>query len=216
MTVDEVLQAYGERAVEYADRLGAMGAVHPEDRDLVLRWALHRPGPIIDAGCGPGHWTDFLTRAGVEVEGTDLVPAFVAQARDRFPAARFREAASDDLGVPDGSLAGVLAWYSTIHTPPEQLAAVLAELARCLAPGGSLLLGFFEGPAVEAFAHAVVTAYRWPVERLAGHLQDAGFAVREIHTRTDPGARPHGAIVAEKRRLGGDPSTEPASAPWPC
>jgi hypothetical protein len=62
-----------------------------------------------------------------------------------------------------------------------------------------MLLGFFEGDAVEAFDHAVVTAYRWPVASLVALLDEAGFDVVDVHTRTDPGHRPHGAISAMRR-----------------
>lgn len=61
-----------------------------------------------------------------------------------------------------------------------------------------MLLGFFEGPTIEMFTHAVVTAYRWPVTELNGELEAAGFEVIETHTRTGPGHRPHGAILARR------------------
>ncbi len=76
--------------------------------------------------------------------------------------------------------------------------AVLAEFARVLRPGGGLLLGFFDGPVSEPFGHAIITAYRWPVEALTALVDHAGFAVTSTHTRTDPGARPHGAITATR------------------
>jgi len=44
------------------------------------------------------------------------------------------------LELPDGGLAGIVAWYSIIHTPPEHLPSVFAELFRVLAPGGHLAL----------------------------------------------------------------------------
>lgn len=68
-----------------------------------------------------------------------------------------------------------------------------------VAAGGGLLLGFFEGPAVEAFDHAVVTAYRWPVASLAVRLDEAGFGVVDVHTRSAPEHRPHGAVRAVRR-----------------
>jgi hypothetical protein len=41
------------------------------------------------------------------------------------------------------------------------------EFSRVIKPGGTLLVGFFEGPAVDKFAHAVTPTYRWPVDRSA-------------------------------------------------
>ncbi|MBD1544477.1 hypothetical protein G9E11_19985 [Arthrobacter sp. IA7] len=60
------------------------------------------------------------------------------------------------MGVPDGHLAGILAWYSLIHFEPAELPLILGEFARCVKPGGSVLLGFFDGPAGEPFPHASV------------------------------------------------------------
>jgi len=197
--------AYAARAEEYTALFGSMDAVHDDDRDLVERWAAGLTGHVVDAGCGPGHWTDFLACRGLDVEGVDLAEPFLERARAAYPGVPFRRAALDDLGVPDGALGGVLAWYSVIHTPPDAVDDVLSELARAVAPGGGLLLGFCRGPRVEPFDHAVATAWFWPVDELAAHVERAGFDVVGTAERTDPGARPHGAIRARRH--------EPAPAP---
>ncbi|WP_238439613.1 hypothetical protein [Microbacterium sp. JZ31] len=77
--------------------------------------------------------------------------------------------------------------------------AALTELARVTRPGGSLLVGFFEGSRVESFPHAVVTAYYWPTPVLARLLTDAGFEPSRSVSRQDEGVRPHAAIVAQRR-----------------
>jgi SAM-dependent methyltransferase len=196
---DAVARAYGAWATEYADLLGRMDAVADEDRALVLRWARDLDGPVLDAGCGPGHWTDLLHRTGVDVEGVDPTPEMLGLARERFPEARFRAGRLEELGVPDASLAGVLAWFSLVHSDPADVPVALSAVARALRPGGRLLLGFFTGERVEPFDHAVVTAWRWPVDVLAERVGDAGLVVLETHARTDPGLRPQGALVAERR-----------------
>lgn len=198
MTVGEVQRAYGARAAEYAEHLGVMEAVAEPDRDLVLSWAQTLTGPVLDVGCGPGHWTAYLHKQGVEITGIDPTPEFIAHARTAHPGVAFRDGQAERLDVPDGSLSGVLAWYSLIHSEPGDVSAALVEFARALRPGGGLLLGFFEGPAVEPFDHAITTAYRWPVDALTAVVQHAGFTVTETHTRTDPVVRPHGAIVATR------------------
>ena len=60
------------------------------DRQRIERGAERIDGPVIDVGCGPGHWTDFLHRRGVSVQGVDLVPEFIDSARERFPGVSFR------------------------------------------------------------------------------------------------------------------------------
>lgn len=198
MSKTRVRDAYCRRAEEYIQAVGSMEYVHRDDRELVLGMAKLADGLILDAGCGPGHWTNFLQEHGAEVAGVDLAPAFVERARQRFPRVTFREGTLEDLQLPDGSVAGILSWYSIIHTDPADVGRVLREFARCLRPGGYLVAGFFEGPRLEAFDHQVVRACRWPVPELSGALEDAEFTVHGVHTRTDPGRRPHGAILARR------------------
>lgn len=83
-----------------------------------------------------------------------------------------------------------------VHIEPERLPVILREFTRCLAPNGTLLLGFFEGSCVEPFDHAVTPAYFWPVEEMSRLLRDAGLDVVEVQTRTDAGSRPHAVIEA--------------------
>ncbi|MBF4579387.1 class I SAM-dependent methyltransferase [Frigoribacterium sp. VKM Ac-2530] len=199
---DAVRAAYAERAGEYATALGSMSAVHPDDLDFVSRWAGGLDGPVLDLGCGPGHWTAFLAGrdgAGLDVSGVDPVPAFVRHARRTHPGVRYEVGSAEHLRAADGSIAGVLAWYSLVHHAPDGIEEPLREITRVLQPGGRLLVGFFEAPALESFDHAVVTAWRWPVDELAVRLEAAGLAVLETTTRTDPGSRPHAALIAERR-----------------
>ncbi|WP_243794289.1 class I SAM-dependent methyltransferase [Saccharopolyspora gloriosae] len=199
MTVEGASRAYGRRAEEYIGLLGSIEATASADRELVGAWAQALPGgPVIDVGCGPGHWTNWLHGRGIDVEGVDPTPEFLADARKRFPDVRFREGRADRLDVADSSSAGVLAWYSLIHLRPDRVPDALAEFARAIKPGGGLLVGFFNGPELEPFDHAVTTAYFWPIDRFSGAIEQAGFAVADRRTRADPGARPHGAIVARR------------------
>ncbi|NJC24005.1 SAM-dependent methyltransferase [Arthrobacter pigmenti] len=198
MTTADVSHAYSQRADEYVAAVGHIEAVHPADLELVREWAAGLEGELIDAGCGPGHWTSFLQDHGASVEGVDLVPTFISQAKARYPGVPFRVGTLDDLKAPDASLGGILAWYSIIHMTPAEVAAALREFARCVWPGGGLLLGFFEGLQLESFPHAVVPAYYWPIEELSRRLSAAGFETVETHSRVGPGHRPHGAIAARR------------------
>jgi ubiquinone/menaquinone biosynthesis C-methylase UbiE len=170
--------------------------MHKLDRLHIESWASGIRGSVLDAGCGPGHWTNFLHKQGVNVHGVDLVPEFVDSARIRFPDVPFRVASLRALDIADGSLGGALAWYSLIHLPPSELPQVLGELRRVLLPQGQVLAGFFEGVSAQPFDHAVTRAYYWSVERMSRMLQDAGFEVLDVETRHDPGSRPHAAISA--------------------
>lgn len=198
MTETEVRDAYATRASEYISLFGSVDKADEQDRRLVAHWAKSVTGPVVDVGCGPGHWTAFLTSLEVDAEGVDLVPAFVAHARAQFPDAVFRVASFTDLGLHDGQVGGILAWYSLIHLRREDLQSALVEFGRCLGPGGSLLMGFFDGTDGEAFPHVVTTAYVWSADAMAARLVRAGLEVVAVQTRTAPGRRPQTAMIARR------------------
>lgn len=204
----DVTARYAERAGEYARHLGSMSSVHLADEHLVTSWAAGLGGtplarPVLDAGCGPGHWSGHLAARGVDVRGIDQVPEFVEHARRAHPTVPFDLGDVDVLPYGPGQFSGVLAWYSLIHHDPGGIRRPLDEFARVLGPGGGLLVGFFAGSAVEPFDHAITTAWRWSPDLLADALRASGFDVLETHTRTGPtsGPRPHGALVARLARL---------------
>ena len=107
------------------------------------RWARGCRGRIVDAGCGPGHWTAYLHDLGLEIEGVDPVERFVKIARAQHPHVTYRQGSF--AGLPAGSYGAVLAWYSVIHIPPQDLAGTLTSLRDSLEPQGDLLVGFFAG-----------------------------------------------------------------------
>jgi SAM-dependent methyltransferase len=193
------LDAYSARAKDYIELLGSMSSVHPSDLQIVSTWASGVEGDVIDAGCGPGHWTDFLAQQGLSARGTDQVPEFIAHARDTFPAVDFALGSLESLPAATGSVGGILSWYSLIHYEPGAVQDPLREFSRVIRPGGALLIGFFEGPAVEEFAHAVTPAYRWPVDAISAELDRAGFEVLESHVRRTANQRPQAAVCARRR-----------------
>lgn len=202
-----IADAYDVRAEEYLRVGGAVDQMDPRDRDAIARWRDTTPGRLLDAGCGPGHWTGFLAHAAGsdhrEVSGIDISGEFIAAARSRFPDLGFDQASFRALPEETASIGGILAWYSLIHLPPVDLPDVLAEFARVVAPGGSILIGYFEGEARAPFAHAVAEAYFWSADVLAEMLADAGFTVvsrnRRERVAGEISGRPHGAVVAVRR-----------------
>lgn len=191
--------AYRARAAEYTRILGSVEDMHELDQQRIRRWAAGIDGQMIDAGCGPGHWTNYLHQQDSTIEGIDLVPEFIESARTRFPDVPFRVGSFHELDFPDTTLQGVLAWYSLIHIPPNEMPMALKEFARVLGPGGQLLLGFFDGPPGSPFQHAVTTAYYWSTEHMGHLLTKAGFDVLEVETRRDAGKRAHAAMTATVR-----------------
>ena len=179
----EVANAYSRRAAEYIAAVGKTEHAEAEDREYLLAWASGIRGPVLDVGCGPGQWTELFRSEGIDVAGLDPSGAFIAAAREAYPLGNYRLGRAETLGVEAESLGGVLAWYSLIHTEPAAIDAPLHEFARALAPEGSLLLGFFAGPALESFDHAIATAYYWPPEMLTERVEAAGFTVTDVRVR---------------------------------
>lgn len=195
-----VAAAYDARAAEYVALAGTIDQMDARDAAVIETWRDGTRGTLLDAGCGPGHWTELLARGGRDAQGIDLSAEFIATARSRHPGVAFDVGSFRDLALDDGCLGGILAWYSLIHTPPHDLPETLSEFARVLAPGGSILIGFFDGEPGERFAHAVAPAYFWSAEALSALLSDAGLeVVSSDHRGRRPGeisARPHGSVVA--------------------
>lgn len=199
--------SYDTVAASYADLLAGYLDRDPHDRG-VLGWfaELVRDGgggPVADVGCGPGHLTAHLHRLGLDAVGIDLSPAMVERARRDHPQVRFEVGSMTGLELGDASVAGVLAFYSLIHVPDEQVPAVLAELVRVLRPGGVLLLGFQVGDVArhldQAYGHPVdVHSHRRPVERVASWVRAAGLLL-EAEVVRDPGAAVPDARLLARR-----------------
>lgn len=197
MDIEAVRQAYGSVADLYIDLFGSRQKVHAEDLAFIARHLTGRRGRVLDLGCGPGHLTDYLRSLDLDATGIDIVPEFVAHAQAAYPSGRYELGSMEDLDVAGQSVAGILAWYSLIHLPPQRLDGVLAEFRRIMAPGGTLVIGIFEADELGAFDHKVVTAYRWPIDELSHRLTRAGFTEAERLHRFGE-ARAHAAVAARR------------------
>lgn len=198
--MDPTTHAYNLRAQEYMEHLGSIEQMNEQDTTHIEGWAAQLPpGLVIDAGCGPGHWADYLNRQGRQCLGIDLAAQFLHQATRRFSATSFVRADLTALPVRSNIAAGILAWYSLIHLPAEQFWAALREFHRVLVPGGGVLLGFFDGPHGELFEHAITPARWWNPEKVAALAENSGFHLTGITTRRSKDHRPHAALAAQKR-----------------
>ncbi|MBO1331211.1 class I SAM-dependent methyltransferase [Streptomyces sp. VRA16 Mangrove soil] len=166
-------------------------------------------GPVADLGCGPGHVTAHLRGLGLDAFGVDLSPQMIAQARAAHPDLRFEEGSMTALDLADGSLAGAVAWYSTVHTPPEVLPVLFAEIHRVLAPGGRALIAFKVGDRIRHLDHGYghdldLDVYWRSADEVAQKLAAAGLPVegRLVHEPDDfwraNGQGQQGFLIAQK------------------
>lgn len=173
--------AYDAVAVRYAEFARNELDALPLDRAVLAAFAeLARTtdaGPVAELGCGPGRVTAYLRDLGLDVFGVDLSPVMIDLAREAYQDLRFEVGSMDALDLADGTLNGIVSWYSVIHAPPRDMPSYFAEFRRVLAPDGHLLIAFFESAdePVAAFDHKVATAYRWPIDDLAGLAGESGF-----------------------------------------
>ncbi|MEV6430852.1 methyltransferase domain-containing protein [Nocardia sp. NPDC051463] len=189
--------AYDDIAEVYADFVKDQLAASTFDRAMLAAFAERvqgmGSGVVADIGCGPGRVTAHLTDLGLDVFGIDLSPEMIRLARQNYPQLRFDEGSMERLALGTGTLAGIVAWYSIIHLPPQQVPEVLTEFHRVLAVEGHALLAFQasdDPDVVEPFDHKVIRAYRWSPRRLAGLLHAAGFVtVAQLVREPEPGER---------------------------
>ncbi|MGW6568457.1 class I SAM-dependent methyltransferase [Streptomyces sp. NPDC054975] len=174
-------------------------------------------GPVADVGCGPGKVTAYLAERGVtDVFGLDLSSAMVGQARQAYPYLRFTVGSMTALPVRDGSLGGILAYYSTHHTHPAALPVVFGEFRRALAPGGHLMLAGHVGAGehfrpTEAYGGLPVsyTSYLLPPDQLAEVLDAARLLVtaRLTEAPAEGATRTFATFLAQRPGGSGGAST---------
>jgi len=175
---------YDTVADDYAEQFRDGLERRPLDRALLSAYAelVGGDGTVADLGCGPGRTTAYLASLGLSVFGLDLSEGMLAIARRENPGLHYEQGSMLDLDRADGSLAGVVSWYSSIHTPVDRLPSLLAEFHRVLAPGGHLLLAFQAGDAPRRhdnpWGHPVSLDFqRRRPEGMADLLTAAGFAL---------------------------------------
>ncbi|MET7859329.1 methyltransferase domain-containing protein [Streptomyces sp. NPDC005318] len=201
--------SYDTVAEDYAELLRTELGQKPLDRAMLAAFVeLVRAadaGPVADIGCGPGRVTGHLRSMGLTARGIDLSPQMVAVARRTYPDLRFDVGSMNALDLADGSLGGIVAWYSIIHTPPELLPEVFAEFHRVLAPGGHVLLAFKAGDEIRHLEHAyghplALDVYWLEPARVAELLNRAGLVVdaRLVREAGTNEAGPQACLMARR------------------
>ncbi|MER8029867.1 class I SAM-dependent methyltransferase [Streptomyces bauhiniae] len=204
-----VRDSYDTVAADYVERVPSPAALDPLSRAMLAGFAeLVRTaglGAVADLGCGPGRVTAYLAGLGVSAFGVDLSPKMIELARHAYPNLRFSEGSMTALESGDDELGGILAWYSTHHTPPQWLPAVFTEFHRALAPGGYLLWGDYVGderlrPSQGYGRPVSYESYLLPLDHMTGLLERAGLVVT-ARLEQEPGGRvhrPHACLLARK------------------
>jgi len=146
------------------------------------------PTSVLDAGCGTGRVAIELARHGIDVVGVDVDGSMLATARRRAPELTWIVSDLALLRLPREFDVVVMAGNVPLFTPPGTQAALVAGVARHLAPGGALIAGFSLDRGYDADAYDADTAAAgldlaerfgtWDRQAFTG----AGYAV-SVHRR---------------------------------
>lgn len=178
-------ESYDAIAATYTDWIADELTAKPHDRavlgafsELVLATG---SAEVLDIGCGPGRITSFLAALGLTPQGLDVSPAMVDLAHGLYPTLGFDVGTMTALPYADDSFAGLVAWYSTIHVPDDELSAAFAEAARVLRPGGWFQLAFQLGDGIDHFSDLAgfdvdLDFHRRSIDDVLTALEPQGFA----------------------------------------
>ena len=122
--------------------------------------AFARGRRVLDAACGEGYGTALLATVAQSAVGVDIDAAAVQRARDACRDrgnARFVEGSVAALPLPDASVDLVVSFETIEHLAAADQPRMIAEFARVLAPGGTLLLSSPNRP-----EYSDVRSYRNP------------------------------------------------------
>ena len=139
---------------------------------------------VLDAGCGTGRMSRYVADRGCRVEGVDLSSNMVAMARRDHGDLVFTVGSLTDLPYPNDQFAGVMLWYSIIHTPPSGQQQIFDEVARVLRPGGHVIVGFQAGEgsrdlsqAYRQFGHEILLErHLYSADHVAARMLAAGLS----------------------------------------
>jgi SAM-dependent methyltransferase len=146
-------------------------------------------GPVLDIAAGAGRWTEVLAETvGAErVIALDLNPPMLSMLRARLTRVPAIRASAAPLPFNDASLGAVLCW-NALQAFPAEAPATIAEVGRCLRPGGTFTLMTYrnsDDPVYRYFvgSHTFSQYSKGPklfgLDRLRELLTGAGLRVRE-------------------------------------
>ena len=134
LTAEQVLQGY-DRVAELYPHIPSLS--HWRAWEYAAYQHHRLDGRILDLGCGDGRYFRLIWPQAANVVGVDMDPAVAQLGRQSGVYGEVHLAPAHHIPESDASFAHVFANCSLEHM--DHLDAVLAEIHRCLRPGGTLL-----------------------------------------------------------------------------
>ncbi|WP_122089897.1 class I SAM-dependent methyltransferase [Halalkalicoccus subterraneus] len=184
----DVKEAYDEMAKHYIDVVTSESSSELPKPVKRFQKELGPEDELLDAGCGPGRST--LLMAGENGVGLDISREQLSLASERVTA-RLVQGDMTSLPFASDSFDAVSAIYSLIHVPVDDHRRALAEFARVLRPGGTLLVteGGVEWTGSNPDWLDSGVKMRWSMagpEATRKDLQGCGFEIRDVWDVLDP------------------------------
>lgn len=196
MDLEEVLQSskknYDLVAEKYKEAFAEELAKKEFDRELLNNVCskLKKEGKIIlDVGCGSaGHVGKYIFDKGFSVMGIDISEKSVELAKKVHPEMAFKEMNMLELELKESSVQAIIAFYSIIHIPKNQITKLLEEFRRVLEKGGRLVLAVHEGQTEEIVTEMLgkkttLFVSFYTENELIEQLKATGFKIDYSHVR---------------------------------
>lgn len=133
-------------------------------------------GPVVDLAAGAGRWTEVVAGAvGADrLTAVDMMLPMLNVMRSRLPAVPAVMGSALNLPFADGTIGAINLW-NALQAFPDDAGQAIAEIGRCLRPGGILTM----------------LTFRWSDEPIARYFQGSHYFA----------SRPEGHLVFEREQL---------------
>lgn len=171
---DQVAEVYD---TYYETHLGRQ--VDHVEKQLVWKYMIHMAleRPILEIGCGTGHWTRFFRQKGLKITAVDLSEKMLEKAREKNPEnVQFERMNVEDMKFRDHSFSNIIS-IATLEFVDDREKA-FQEINRILKPGGFLIVGCLnelsEMGRTKKENELYRTAHFFNPEELKNHLSNFG------------------------------------------
>ena len=124
------------------DAFSVSFTLREDEQHIVSEWFPPPPARVLDLGVGNGRTTVAFKRMGYEVVGIEYCRELLAHGQALHPDVDMREGDARCLDLPDASFdAAIFSWNGIDYMKPvDERMKVLAEIRRCVRPGGIVFL----------------------------------------------------------------------------